>query len=445
MMRRSRGEADIEMPEGPIVSRSTPAPTVSARAVLASRDRPRITWASPSGLEIAGAEAAATLSAGGRDRFEKIRRGSTSLFEHVDHEGPDPTRPRLIGGFSFEADHREESPWVGFPAATFVLPRVQLTSHEGNTWLTVAEVGPDADPESVESTLSALTDSLGERPAMHPAGNPPGVTEIHRTPNRAGWRQQVRAALSRIESGSLRKVVLAQRLDAKVRDTLSVPALLERVRRRYPDCFRFLVEPRDGAAFFGAPPERLVRRDGQQVQTEALAGSVPRGETPETDASLAKRLKKDETLRIEQSLVAEEIESALDPLGTVTVGKRDVRRLSNIQHLRTPIEATLEGDTHVLDLVATLHPTPAVGGLPLTEALSTIRRTESFQRGWYAAPIGWFDGAGDGEFAVGIRSGVVENETVALFAGNGIVDGADPEEEWTELQQKYRPILDELE
>jgi len=119
--------------------------------------------------------------------------------------------------------------------------------------------------------------------------------------------------------------------------------------------------------------------------------------------------------------------------------------LATIQHLQTPIEATLEGDRHVLEIVEALHPTPAVGGgVPPDAAWETIRDAEPFDRGWYAAPVGWFDAAGDGEFAVALRSGVASDETVTLFAGNGIVADSDPDDEWDEVQLKFRPILDEL-
>jgi menaquinone-specific isochorismate synthase len=119
--------------------------------------------------------------------------------------------------------------------------------------------------------------------------------------------------------------------------------------------------------------------------------------------------------------------------------------LTNIQHLQTPITARLDEQTHVLELVEALHPTPAVGGLPRDQALEVIAETETFERGWYAAPVGWFDAAGDGEFAVGIRSGVASDRSATLYAGNGIVADSDPHAEWNEIQPKYRPILDELE
>lgn len=443
-MSSPRGDGPVGRQTGRVVSRSRAVTAVSYGAFLADRTAPRVAWASPAGLELAGAGAAARVTASGSDRFETVRRAATARLADVDHDGPPATRPRFVGGVAFEPDHDPEPPWAGLPAASFVLPAVTLTSSGGETWLTVVESGPDPDPAAVEARLDRLAARLAELPAMQPAGGPPGVRHTERTPDREGWEHGVRTVLEAIAAGRLRKVALAQRLEATLAGELAVPDVLERVRRRYPDCFRFLVEPTSEAAFFGAPPERLVRRSGDHVETEALAGSVERGTTPEADAELARRLREDEKLRVEQALVAETIEAALDRLGTVAVGDREVRRLSNIQHLRTPVEATLDRDTHVLELVDALHPTPAVGGLPSATARETIREVEPFRRGWYAAPVGWFDAAGDGEFAVGIRSAVAGGGNVTLHAGNGIVADSDPAEEWAELAPKYRPILDEL-
>ena len=163
------------------------------------------------------------------------------------------------------------------------------------------------------------------------------------------------------------------------------------------------------------------------------------------DKWLAQQLFDSEKNNHEHDLVVEAIRDQLDGLtGDIRTGERTVRKLANVQHLQTPIRATATEEEHVLGLVEALHPTPAVGGLPPDDALRTIRESETFDRGWYAAPIGWFDAAGDGTFAVGIRSGVVEGTSATLFAGGGIVSDSDPDEEWDELQLKYRPVLDEL-
>jgi menaquinone-specific isochorismate synthase len=204
------------------------------------------------------------------------------------------------------------------------------------------------------------------------------------------------------------------------------------------------VQPDDVGAFFGAPPERLVRLDARTARTEALAGSVGRGETPSEDDALASSLLESEKLQHEQGLVLDAIRERLATFGDVDRGEQGVKRLATIQHLHTPMTTHLDRDEHVLTLVDALHPTPAVGGMPPADAAGAIREMEPFERGWYASPVGWFDADGDGEFAVGIRSGVAATDRVTLFAGNGIVADSDPDAEWDEVQLKFRPILDEL-
>jgi menaquinone-specific isochorismate synthase len=426
-----------------LVSRTCEVADVSYRAFLDSEPVPRVHWSAPDGLEIVGGGVAARLRAEGPDRFDAVRAGADALFADHDFDGPAAARPRVQGGVSFDV-HDDRPPWVGFPAALFVLPRVQLVRTDETTYLTVSAFDDDVGPGAVETRLEEIRDRIASLPAMIPRGEPPGVVETrHRTDERE-WKAQVRAAADRIADGELEKVVLALALAVELEEPVDVPSVLERLRRTYPECYRFLVQPTEAAAFFGAPPERLVAMQGRDVETEALAGSVARGETPEADAELAASLVESEKLQHEQRVVVDAICEQLEPLGTVREGSQDVHRLATIQHLRTPIEATLDDDDHVLRIVEALHPTPAVGGLPPEAARDVIRETETFERGWYAAPVGWFDAAGDGEFAVAIRSGVAHDREVDLFGGNGIVADSDPDAEWGEVQLKYRPILDEL-
>ncbi|WP_435147382.1 isochorismate synthase [Halobaculum sp. P14] len=460
-MSQSEGEprATRPDPDASLHSRSCEVSDVSYRAFLSAQGTPRVHWASPAGLELVGAGAAARLVCDGPDRFDALRDAAATLFDDVDHDGPAATRPRVLGGLAFRGDHRADADeqqrrdgerqrrdgWAGFPASSFVLPAVQLTRSDDATWLTVNRYGDDVDAADADAALTAARESLADLPMMRPSGGKPGVASTTWRTSRADWTDQVARVVDRIRAGELRKVVLATALDVDLETPVDIPDALERLRRTYPDCYRFLVQPTGAAGFFGAPPEQLVERDGRTVRTEALAGSMPRGETPEADAEHARSLLDSEKIQHEQRVVAETICEQLSTYGDVTEGEQGLRKLSNIQHLRTPIEATLHEDTHVLTLVEALHPTPAVGGLPLEEALATIRATETFDRGWYAAPVGWFDADGDGEFAVGIRSGLAGDTSATLFAGNGIVADSDPADEWDELQPKVRPILDELE
>jgi menaquinone-specific isochorismate synthase len=428
--------------DGPrLVSRSRELEDVSFGAIVEADDGSRVQWATPGGLEIVGRGVAARFSASGPDRFDAIRTQAAAAFDDLDHDGPPAARPRAFGGFSFHDGHEPDGVWSGFEAASFVVPQILVVRSDEGTWLTaVADTDDEADRR-----LEEWSQYLAELPTMRPSGSTPGVRATRRTTPLETWRTQVERALDRIATDDLTKVVLAQSLSAELEGPIDVAATLERLRRQYPNCYRFLLGGTGGGTFFGAPPERLVSKRGDRVETEALAGSVPRGETPEADDQHAERMLESEKFQREHGIVVDAIREQLSPLASeLTVGAQTVRRLATIQHLQTPITATIGADRHVLDIVEALHPTPAVGGVPPEAALETIKETESFDRGWYAAPIGWFDAAGDGEFAVGLRSGLAIDETVRLFAGNGIVADSDPDEEWEEVQLKFRPILDEL-
>lgn len=440
------------------VPRQTSSPGLISRTVRIDRPAfgaafealatPRTSWSAPDDALVLGGGAAATLVADGSDRFASIRSAADTLFESGDvHAGTEAARPRLFGGFAFHEGGCAGTPWEPFPEARFVLPRVQVTFAENGTWLTVNAADQDMTVSAVErrvreerSTLEGLTTADGRPPR-------PGIVEKRRTTDRAAWTASVEAAIERIRDGHLRKVVLAQAMEADLAASFPRAATLERLAEKYPDCHRYCFEPNGGdATFFGATPERLVSLRGRTVETDALAGTTGRGETPAEDEWLAEELLADPKNRHEHDLVAETIRQQLEPYAaSISPGERRVRRLATVQHLHTPITAELDTDRHVLELVEALHPTPAVGGLPPAQALETIHETEPFDRGWYAAPVGWIDAAGNGAFAVAIRSAVAEPERATLFAGVGLVADSNPDQEWDEIQLKYRPILDELE
>jgi menaquinone-specific isochorismate synthase len=429
-----------------VVARSRELDGVDRDRLLAEAEGPTVAWRGPEEtVEAAGATA--TLTADGPDRFAAVRAQAEALFDSLSSAVPHRARPRLFGGFAFHDGRPEDDDvWTGFADAWFVLPRVQVTTAGDRAWLTTTGSGPNAE-QAADRTLEEWTERL-QSTSARTQPTPPGVLDRERTPSKEAWNEQVRDAIDEIEAGRLRKVVLAQSLSVELAQSLSVPDALARLDETYPDCYRFAFTPpeADAGTFFGATPERLVSLRGRTVETEALAGSTGRGDTPAEDEWLAEELLDSEKDIHEHQLVVEAVREQLDPVAaSVSTGERAIRRLATVQHLRTPIRATLSADEHVLSLVEALHPTPAVGGLPPDAALETIRRTEAFDRGWYAAPVGWMDAAGNGTFTVAIRSALARQRRAWLFAGAGIVADSDPDREWDEVQLKYRPMLDELE
>jgi isochorismate synthase len=243
-----------------------------------------------------------------------------------------------------------------------------------------------------------------------------------------------------MKNGFLEKVVLAREITLSFDTAPSICQMLERLTRLAPETTRFALR-RGPCTFLGATPERLVMRLGSEIRTEALAGSIRA-----TDTGAADQLFHSDKDRHEHHLVVEEIERKLCSLGARAERSPhpQIRQLRQVLHLFTPITARLLGPPHVLTLAAKLHPTPAVGGVPEPAARQFIRHHEGFERGFYAGAIGWFDAAGDGEFLVALRSGLLEGITFRLYAGAGIVSDSDPEREFDETQLKFESLLDAL-
>ena len=153
-------------------------------------------------------------------------------------------------------------------------------------------------------------------------------------------------------------------------------------------------------------------------------------------------MKNDKKSLDEHKLVVKEIKNILKPkLIDIKISKGpNILKLKNVQHLITNISGTLKNDISILELVKSLHPTPAVSGYPVDSALKLIKQYEEHDRGWYTGPIGWIDKYDDGDFCVALRSGFINKKTIQLFSGGGIVLNSVPEEEWEETQLKLKTI-----
>ncbi|MFM6754151.1 MAG: isochorismate synthase MenF, partial [Dolichospermum sp.] len=241
------------------------------------------------------------------------------------------------------------------------------------------------------------------------------------------------------------KVVLADTVDVNNNQDFKLLQSLNNLRQLHPNCHVFSIGNGQGQNFIGASPERLISIHKQQLITDALAGSAPRGKTPIEDTANANNLVNNTKEKHEHKLVLDFITQHLSQLGLCPqVLAPRLRKLSNIQHLWTPITAMVPNNIHPLQIISKLHPTPAVAGAARDIACNEIRRYENFERGLYAAPLGWVDGEGNCEFIVGIRSALIDGNYARLYAGAGIVAGSDPQKEFAEVQLKLQALLKAL-
>ena len=343
-------------------------------------------------------------------------------------------RPRLLGGFRFNAAAAPRAPWDAFGAGWLVLPRVLfLATGESNALI----LAPSAQANDVAAMV--------ERAQRPPRDLDAPSLHVEVPMDRARWLSSVATIASEVRAGLYEKAVLASTQTLAGDAPISIGRALARLRTNYPDCHLFTMTSGD-STFLGASPELLVSLTQGRVRALGLAGSTRRGGDPEEDERLGTALLESAKNRIEHETVVrairERLEGATEDL--LAPNHPQLRRLRNIQHLSTEISGRVRPGVDVLDLVQRLHPTPAVCGWPAERAREVITQHESFDRGWYAGPVGWLDGSGDGEFAVGLRSAVVRGNRAWLFAGNGIMGDSNPQSEFDEVQLKYRPLGEAL-
>jgi menaquinone-specific isochorismate synthase len=334
----------------------------------------------------------------------------------IDVDGP--FGPVAIGALPFD----RQAP------AHLLVPSVMVrTDESGRQWLTT--VGP---PYGAAPDLAALT--------TLPPIEPPDRFSLVSARSHADWCDVVARTVDTIRAGHLDKVVLAREIRVEANGHFVPADILRRLHALYPSCMVFAVE-----GFVGASPELLVSRRGGQVRSHPLAGTVARSGDRQADDRLVAGMLGSAKQRHEHRLVIQAVSAALTPLCSWldVPDVPSIVSLRNVSHLGTLLQGELAGDPPptALELVARLHPTPAVAGTPTADAVAYLREMEGFDRGRYAGAVGWMDAEGDGEWAVGIRSAELQANTARLFAGNGVVSDSDPQAELAETQLKLQALL----
>jgi menaquinone-specific isochorismate synthase len=399
------------------------------------------------GEALAGAEAIIERTFTGAARFEEARDFARELFEHSVAVGQldlPMSGPKLFCAFTFEDSSAPEAP---FAPATLFVPRWQVSARDG-AYVATANllVTPDGDLEEQARRALDAHRKFSTFAYARSRGPDAGATGELREENAAWYRGGVEKALGEIRAARCSKIVIARSEKFVSKQPLHPLATLARLRNIYPSCHCFSFAGTDGLSFIGSTPERLARVENGMLDTEAIAGTAPRGANSAEDAGLAADLMGCDKQMREHMAVAETIAAQLAGLGLDfgPMQRPRLLRLANAQHIRTPFRAAVPEGMHIFDIAAALHPTPATAGLPRESALDSLREIEGSPRGLYAGLTGWTGADGEGELVVALRSGFVRGHEAILFAGAGIVDGSDPVDEENETRLKMSALAKSL-
>ncbi len=380
--------------------------------------------------------------------FGQLRQDLSARFPHV----------RYYGGIGFSQQQPIDPNWQPFGNYRFIVPRFELWTDGIQTFFAcnfrssvpdnLGTDNPDApldkyDRQILAPILAELARLDFAEPALLVPVVPPLRCERTDRPNQLDWHHNIDLALAKFTDLELDKIVLARQSTLTFAANLQPQLLLGSLQPHNPHTYHFCFQIDPTTAFIGTSPERLYYRQDRLLKTEAIAGTRQRGESAGIDRQLSDNLLNSAKDIHEHQLVVNNLQTTLERLcDRVTIDRQlTVLKLNKVQHLYTQCDGVLKTDLTDADILPQLHPTPAVGGVPRPQALKLIAELEPFARGWYAAPVGWV-GYDETEFAVAIRSGLVDRDRLLLFAGAGIVRGSQSDEEWAEIENKIRHFTD---
>lgn len=433
------------------------------------RGEHRFFWSQPDrGFALVGEGIARCIETEGRGRIAQAGNRVLDAMNRVfcaDSESRDALR--WLGGFSFDARHRPEGEWEGFPGGRMILPEWLLECRLDGASAVLARVV--SGNEEVEDILADFENRIrrvqawsvgvdevsSSSASLFEAGEKAGPEySVSADRPHAAYCEGVQSAIEAIGEGEFEKVVLARSLEVRHVGRYRLADFLRRLSATYPSCTVMALGHAD-STLVAASPEFLVSLQGKTVRTQALAGSAARGSSPQQDEALGLRLIESRKEQREHAAVVGAIREALSEVCGELEGPEApvLLQMEGIQHLSTVLCGELKAAskvTSVLELVDLLHPTPAVCGLPRESASEWLHAHEELDRGWYAGPVGWMTAEGDGDFWVALRAGLIRQARhdsepgmalARLYAGAGVVEGSKPESELAETRLKLRALL----
>jgi anthranilate synthase component 1 len=394
------------------------------------------------------------------DPLEALRDAIARLHTERSRTDLPPLTGGLVGYLGYDAVRRMErlptltEDDLAFPELQFLLATdIAVLDHSDGSILLIANVVRRLTPHAEDDPERAYADALARLDAMEAdlaksaessvaavdrSGQP---TFIGRT-TRADYMAAVETAKEHIRAGDAFQVVLSQRFETDVAaDPLDVYRVL---RASNPSPYMYLLRFAD-LDVVGSSPEVLVKVDGRRALMHPIAGTRPRGATPEDDARLAAELLADPKERAEHVMLVDlgrnDLGRVCEPGTVEVVDLLKVERYSHVMHLVSTVVGEVRPELSALDVLCACFPAGTLSGAPKVRAMELIEELEPTRRGLYGGIVGYVDVAGDMDTAIAIRTVAIRGGRAFVQAGAGIVADSDPALEDAECRNKAAAVL----
>ncbi|MCD2257359.1 isochorismate synthase [Agrilactobacillus fermenti] len=374
----------------------------------------------------------------------------SNWYAHIAQSIPDKYMQDLavVGGLPFQKNGQASirtDVWRDLDHGYFFLPQLLIHIAKDDYKAHIFSVGTTFD--NTQQQLQSFLTNLKLLAAHADTGS---ISKLHLQQKKElalqHWQSLVKQTVTQLNTtANLQKVVLSRQMQVQFTGTLELKQLFNNLRRANLNTYHVILKLR-GSVFVSATPERLLKIANHHLYTAAVAGTIRRGTTPDSDIRYGQTLLADQKNLQEHQYVVQNIIDNLRRLKLQPhyATRPQLLKNPNVQHLYTPITSILPKQISAFEILQQLHPTPALGGLPQTLASQVIAAVENYDRGLYGAPIGYLQFDGVGEFVVGIRSALLRQQTAWLFAGAGIVADSDAAAEVLETRLKFQPMLNTL-
>ena len=387
--------------------------------------------------------------AAGPERFEKLQREYDRICANWQHDCQTvhSYQPGVFCAFAFDADDPMTGPWQGLANTFFTIPELLLELRDGHYYLTFSCKSSQIKQQPKRliqlqqwfNLTQQLLTALEAQPREQSDIALNGVPEMD---HRNQWFSLVNGAKKAIHEQQLAKVVTARHLSLQTDSPLDEISILNYLAKKYPTCLLLGLSFGDKTVV-AATPERMIGLEHGTIYCDALGGTSESSDDTLQSKQETESLLQNIKLRHEHQLVVDHLQQRLlalcNQLSIPDIPK--LMPLGSLQHLWTPIEGKCFPKVSLFDLIAALHPTPAVAGTPAAEAQRWIAAHEPFHRGWYSGGVGWIQADGNGEVAVLLRTALISGRHIDLYAGAGIVADSDPIAEWNETELKLNAVL----